>query len=539
MTNDTLNSADSPAGPGPGDTPDNITDSTSDGNTERLNSATLGFVQPASEPSTTPTGTPTGQSNSAPSGLTSGSPTSRAPGDGSDSLSGAGRGYLGLWSRTPRELGFLLPTLPVIVVAFSVLVTLFSTGLSLVALFVGLFIVVAALYAARGFGVVELTRLNWAGRPRITAPQWTPRGEPATPLRAILGPLVSGHYWLYLLHGMVVNFIVGLVSWSLTIVWVSGALGGLTYWLWSWTLPADSGSVGLFGLWTGAYGPGSTQNLVAENIVNAALGLAFLLTLPFLTRALVMMHHGIAVVMLGAWSSEALQREVADLSASRGAAVSAEDQSLRRLERDIHDGPQQRLVRLQMDLASAERRLDDDPDAARRLLGEAREQARDTLEELRALSRGLVPPILQDRGLIAALESLAARSTVPVQRELQVDRDLRLPSEIERSAYFIAAELLTNVAKHAGATGIRLHLELRRVPEDDSTWLDLWVIDNGHGGAVLRDGHGLAGLDERLRGLRGILSVRSPAGGPTAIGAHIPVVTVLGSSVAGSSVAPV
>ena len=502
MTNDTLNS-DTPADPGTGDP------------TADPNSATLGFVQPAETPAQNPAGQNAGQHQDYPAGA-------------------GPSGYPGLWARTPRELGFLLPTLPIVIVALTVLVTLFSTGLGLVALFVGLFIVVAALYAARGFGVVELTRLRWAGQPVITAPQWTPRGEPATPLRAILGPLVSGHYWLYLLHGMIVNFIVGVVSWSITIVWLAGALGGLTYWIWSWSLPYDGESNGLFSLMTGA-----TNNLVAENLLNAALGLAFLLTLPFVTRGLVLMHQGIARIMLGAWSSEALQREVADLSASRGAAVSAEDQSLRRLERDIHDGPQQRLVRLQMDLASAERRLDDDPDAARRLLVEAREQARDTLEELRALSRGLVPPILQDRGLIVALESLAARSTVPVYLALQVDRDLRLPSEIERSAYFIAAELLTNVAKHAAATGIRLHLDLRRVPEDDSTWLDLWVIDNGRGGAVLRDGHGLAGLDERLRGLRGILSVQSPVGGPTAIGAHIPVVSVLGSSLAGSSVAPV
>lgn len=483
MTNDTLDPTTGPADP-----------------TDDPNSATLGFVQPQN--------------------LTGQDPADTRP-----------AGYLGLWARTPRELGFLLPTLPIVIVSLTVLVTLFSAGASLVALFVGLFIVVAALYAARGFGVVELTRLRWAGQPAITPPRWTPRGEPATPLRAILGPLVSGHYWLYLLHGMIVNFIGGVVSWSITIVWLSGALGGLTYWIWSWALPADSDSVGLFGLITGSFGPDSTQNLAAENVLNVVLGLGFLLTLPFVTRGMVLMHQAIGRVMLGAWSSEALQREVADLSASRGAAVSAEDQSLRRLERDIHDGPQQRLVRLQMDLASAERRLDDDPEAARRLLVEAREQARDTLEELRALSRGLVPPILQDRGLIVALESLAARSTVPVQLELQVDRDLRLPSEIERSAYFIAAELLTNVAKHAGATGIRLHLELRRVPEDDSTWLDLWVIDNGHGGAVLQDGHGLAGLDERLKGLRGILSVRSPHGGPTAVGAHIPLVTDSGSSI--------
>ncbi|MGY4857106.1 sensor histidine kinase [Cryobacterium sp. AP23] len=511
MTNDTLD----PIAAGTGDTPGGNTPGR---NIDDPNSATLGFVQPADTSPENPGASPSGEG------------PAEAPPRG---------GYLGLWARTPRELGFLLPTLPVVLAAFVVLVTLFSTGVSLVALFVGLFIVVAALYAARGFGVVELTRLRWAGQPAIAAPQWIPRGEAATPLRTILGPLVSVRYWLYLLHGMVVNFIVGVVTWSITIVWVSGALGGLTYWLWSWSLPVDNDSVGLYGLLSGAYGSGVSQNLAAENAVNAALGLAFLATLPFVTRGLVLAHQGIARGMLGAWSSEALQREVADLSASRGAAVSAEDQSLRRLERDIHDGPQQRLVRLQMDLASAERRLDDDPAAARRLLTEARAQAHDTLEELRALSRGLVPPILQDRGLIVALESLAARSTVPVQLELMVDRELRLPSEIERSTYFTAAELVTNVAKHAGATGIRLHLELRRVPEDDSTWLDLWVIDNGRGGAVLRDGHGLAGLDERLRGLRGILSVRSPAGGPTAIGAHIPLVTVLGSSVTGSSVAPV
>ncbi|PXA67825.1 sensor domain-containing protein [Cryobacterium arcticum] len=487
---------------------------------------------PHTDPSTQPTGEPatgnTGQPNSGTLGFVQSADPTTSPSAGSGGYD-APRGYRALWAALPRELGFLLPTLLVVTAAFVVLVTLFTTGLGLVAVFVGLFIVVAALYTARGFGVVELTRLRWAGQPAITPPRWTPRGEPASALRAILGPLVSGHYWLYLLHGMVVNFIVGIVTWSLTIVWVSGALGGLTFWMWSWSLPQDNDSVGLYGLITGSF---RADNLAADNLVNVGLGVAFLLTLPFLTRGLVLIHQSIARVMLGAWASEALQREVADLSASRGAAVSAEDQSLRRLERDIHDGPQQRLVRLQMDLASAERRLDDDPAAARQLLAEARDQARDTLEELRALSRGLVPPILQDRGLIAALESLAARSTVPVHLELLVDRELRLPSEIERSTYFTAAELVTNVAKHAGATSLRLHLELRRVPQDDSTWLDLWVIDNGHGGAVLRDGHGLQGLDERLRGLRGVLSVRSPSGGPTAVGAHIPLVRDFGSSVA-------
>ena len=443
-----------------------------------------------------------------------------------------GASYLALWRAVPRELGFLLPTLPVIVVALTVLSTVFFTGASLVPVFVGLFIVVLALYLARWFGAFELRRLRWAGRPEITPPRWETRNEPATPLRTLLGPLVNGHYWLYLLHGMVVNFILGLVSWIVTVVWLSVGLGGVTYWIWG-SLPGGDGRVRLFDIVADWLFPGSTLYIdpfVGESIFQFILGTAFLVTLPWVTRMFVLAHRGTARGMLGAWPSEALQREVADLSASRGAAVSAEDQSLRRLERDIHDGPQQRLVRLQMDLASAERKFDSDPEAARGLLAEARNQAHETLEELRALSRGLVPPILQDRGLVAGLESLAARSTVPVQLELHLDPALRLPSEIERSAYFVAAELLTNAAKHAQATSIRLHAALRRVPDDDTTWLDLWVIDNGVGGAVFTDGHGLQGLDERVRGLRGILSVNSPAGGPTAIGAHIPLTESLASS---------
>jgi signal transduction histidine kinase len=445
--------------------------------------------------------------------------------------------YGALWRRVPRELGFLLLTLPIIVAAISVLASVFFTGIGTIAIFVGLFVIVVSLYIARGFGTLELARLRWAGQPPINPPQWEPRGEPNTALRALLGPLVNGHYWLYLLHGMIVNFLLGLVSWVITVVWLSIGLGGVTSWFWGRFLPVDDQNLWLHRAIIDTLFPGNTFTIdpyLGESLLELILGVIVLLTLPLVTRGLTVLHLLVARGMLGAWRSEALQREVADLSASRGAAVAAEDQSLRRLERDIHDGPQQRLVRLQMDLASAERKLDSDPDAVRALLMEAREQAHDTLEELRALSRGLVPPILQDRGLVTGLESLAARSTVPVRLEVSLDPQLRLPSEIERSAYFVAAELLTNAAKHARATGIRLHVALRRVPDDDTTWLDLWVIDNGIGGAVLADGHGLRGLDERLRGLRGVLSIDSPVGGPTAIGAHIPITHSYQSSIESS-----
>ncbi|PPL15927.1 sensor histidine kinase [Microterricola pindariensis] len=431
--------------------------------------------------------------------------------------------YGTLWATTPRELGFLLPNLLVAVLSLGVLSTLFFTGVGMIAIFVGLFIVVATLYTARGFGALELVRLRWAGRPEITRPRWEKTEQGPGFWRATLGPLIDGHYWLYLLHGMIVLPIIGILSWTVTIVWLAVGLGGVTGWIWDTIWPDSGDDLLLHRVILDWAFPGNdwvVDPALAENLLMVAVGLLFLATLPLVTRGLTLLHDAIARGMLSAWRSDALSREVASLAASRGAALVAEDQSLRRLERDIHDGPQQRLVRLQMDLASAERKLESDPDSAKAMLVEARTQARDTLEELRALSRGFAPPILQDRGLIAGLESLAARSTVPVSFELALHPDTRLAPEIERSAYFVAAELLTNAAKHSGATAIRLHLAARQSEGQD--WLDLWVIDNGRGGAAKRAGHGLAGLEDRLNGLRGVLSIDSPAGGPTAVGAHIP-----------------
>lgn len=431
--------------------------------------------------------------------------------------------YGRLWLRVPQELGFLLLNLPIAIISLVVLSTLFFTGLGLIAVLVGVFITVAAMYTARAFGTLELLRLQWAGRPRIARPQWEKPGETQGFWRITLGPFADGHYWLYLLHGMVVAPIIGILSWTISFVWLVIGLTGATSWIWQGALPDEANDTWLHQIILDWAVPGAEWDIdpvLGESLLYLAIGLIFLATLPLVTRGLTLLHNVVARGMLSAWRSEALSREVASLSASRGAAVLAEDQSLRRLERDIHDGPQQRLVRLQMDLASAERKIDADPDAAKALLTEAREQARDTLEELRALSRGFAPPILQDRGLIAGLESLAARSTIPVSLELQLDPAIRLAPEIERSAYFVAAELLTNAAKHSAASAIRLHLTLRAEP--DAQWLDLWVIDNGAGGAAKRAGHGLSGLEDRLTGLRGVLSIDSPLGGPTAVGAHIP-----------------
>jgi signal transduction histidine kinase len=250
------------------------------------------------------------------------------------------------------------------------------------------------------------------------------------------------------------------------------------------------------------------------------LGLALLLTLPLETRACVAAQTGLGLSLL--FDVPALYRRISGLEQERDnaraqtvAAVTAEAAALRRLERDIHDGPQQRLVRLAMELGRAQHHFDSKPEAAREALADAILQTQEALEELRALSRGIAPPILIDRGLREALTALAARSTVPV--ELDADAlDRRLDAAVETAAYFVVAEALTNVAKHSEAG--RCAIGLRHSDEV----LRVWVTDDGAGGAALDKGHGLRGLDDRLHAAGGRLRVTSPLGGPTTITAELP-----------------
>ena len=210
-----------------------------------------------------------------------------------------------------------------------------------------------------------------------------------------------------------------------------------------------------------------------------------------------------------------MRHQITGLQEQKQAAASAEATALRRLERDIHDGPQQRLVRLAMDLGRARQQLDTDPEAARATIEEALGQTRETLDELRALSRGIAPPILTDRGLSSALAALAARSPVPV--DLAIDPDLgRLDPGVETTTYFVVAEALTNVAKHSHAT--QCTVTVARA----SGLIGIVVADDGVGGASIAKGHGLAGLADRVRAAGGTLSVTSPTGGPTEIRAELP-----------------
>jgi signal transduction histidine kinase len=173
-------------------------------------------------------------------------------------------------------------------------------------------------------------------------------------------------------------------------------------------------------------------------------------------------------------------------------------------------------VRLSMDLHRAQRMIDSDPDGARSTLAEAASMTRETLEELRALSRGIAPPVLADRGLAAALAAVAARSPVPVELTVGLPEGQRLAPAVENSAYFLVSEALANIAKHSEATGCSVTLVC------DSGRLRVAITDDGRGGAVLAAGHGLAGLADRLRAVDGALTVDSPRGGPTRLIAEIP-----------------
>jgi len=220
-----------------------------------------------------------------------------------------------------------------------------------------------------------------------------------------------------------------------------------------------------------------------------------------------------AALLLSSREREELSERISTLETSRAGAVDVQEAELRRIERDLHDGAQARLVALGMSLGMAEQKLAEDPDAARALLAEARTNTGDALRELRDLARGIHPPVLADRGLAAAIQALAAAS--PITVSVSVDSAERPKAPVESAAYFVVAEALANAGKHARAT----HVDVRITRVGDV--LNVTVTDNGVGGAD-PDGGGLSGLARRVDALDGRLTVDSPSGGPTTIRAEMP-----------------
>jgi len=245
-------------------------------------------------------------------------------------------------------------------------------------------------------------------------------------------------------------------------------------------------------------------------------GLALLLVAPVVVRVLALLHVSLARTLLGWVSPRQLRARIGEVERRREESIRAAEAERRRIERDLHDGAQQRLIHLAMTLGMVRHQFAADPVGAAPLLAAAHDEAKQAIGELRELTRGLHPPVLADRGLDAALSALAARAPVPVR--LDVGLDHRPPKLVESIAYFMVAEALANVAKHAQASQAQVELAVRRGV------LRIRVTDDGVGGAVTSGGTGLAGLADRARSIDGELLVQSPPGGPTVISMELPCV---------------
>jgi signal transduction histidine kinase len=404
------------------------------------------------------------------------------------------------------DSGYVLLSFPIAVASFVVLITGLAAGVGLGITLIGLPILAGALYAARGFADMERLRMPAVLRQDRVRPYYRAADPGASVWRRVVTPIIDSQSWLDLAHGLV-KFPVATFSFVITVVWWAGAIGGCLYWSYAWAIPngpEDQDLADLLGL---------GDSIGARIGMYTAFGLFFLITLPVVVRGCALLEASFGKVLLTGVAE--MRNRITVLEDQKRAAVSAEATALRRLERDIHDGPQQRLVRLGMDLARAQRQLDRDPDAARGTLGEAAGLARETLEELRALSRGIAPPVLADRGLAAALAAVAARSPVPVELAVDLERE-RLTPVAENTAYFVVSEALANIAKHSDATTCRVDVRC------SAERLRVVVEDDGTGGAVLAPGHGLAGLADRLQAVDGVLTVDSPRGGPTRLTAELP-----------------
>ncbi|MGW0211565.1 sensor histidine kinase [Streptomyces sp. NPDC003233] len=245
----------------------------------------------------------------------------------------------------------------------------------------------------------------------------------------------------------------------------------------------------------------------------AVLALVLLGVARRYTPALLTAHFRLTRAVLGPADGELAER-VRVLTETRRDAVDTSAAELRRIERDLHDGAQARLVAMGMDLGTIELLVERDPAQAKRLLAQARQNSAEALEELRDLVRGIHPPVLAERGLGDAVRALALR--LPLPAEVTVELPGRADAPVESAAYFAVSEVLTNAAKHSGADRVWVdvhHAEGR---------LRITVTDNGRGGAAVGAGSGLAGVERRLGTFDGVLAVSSPVGGPTLVTMEIP-----------------
>jgi signal transduction histidine kinase len=375
--------------------------------------------------------------------------------------------------------------------AFAVIVSFASAGFATLVAGIGFAFIALGIEGSRLVARIERRRVMLGVPTGLLAHPYRPlRGGIVEILRA---EFADENRWRDVLY-VAVNFPLSIIEFVVVVtVWVLS--------LWLLTMP----------LW---YDAVAGDSLV---VVGTLAGAALLPVAASVSQLVMTLHRGVVAGLLCTSESRELRRQVETLKESRSAVLDVEASELHRIERDLHDGAQQRLVMLNIDLGLANERIDTDPAAAKQLILEGQEQARQALAELRDLVRGIAPSILLDRGLVPALGSIAGRGPVPTVVRSDLPPGERLPEAIERAAYFVVAEALANVAKHSDARAC----EVRCRREGSRLVVEVW--DDGAGGATVEPGGGLAGLAGRVAGVDGTCTVSSPVGGPTLVRADLPV----------------
>lgn len=413
--------------------------------------------------------------------------------------------------------------LPLGVTWFVMFLTLLTVGVGLIPLvFIGLVVLFITFLLAQAAAAIERELTNRLLDASIRPPI---RRKPAgrNPVSYFWARLVDPVTWKELIY-LFIKFPLGVGSFSAAIALWATAIVGLFSTPLLWLLGDEQENASI--MWAQGADPSLFQQLL-----NMATGLVALLLVPWVMRAFGLLYTALAQVLLGRSREQDLEVEVERLADSRERSVDATTTERVRIERDLHDGAQARLLSLAVDLGRAKDRLSTEaPDSeAATMVADAHEQAKVALTELRDLARGIHPAVLTDRGLDAALSSLAAGSPVPVT--LNVDLPERPAPRIEAVAYFVLSELLANIAHHsqASATHVTVALENAVVPDLatgqtvlTASRLILQVHDDGVGGADPSKGTGLVGLADRVHAVDGTISIASPDGGPTTVRAELP-----------------
>jgi len=400
---------------------------------------------------------------------------------------------------TALAIVHLLVNLPLGIAYFTALVLGVSLGVGLLITLLGIPVLIGTAWVVRALGHLERARCNAFLGTTLRDPyrRVEPEAGWIARLFAVGADPATWRDFLFLM----LRLPMGLLSFTLT----------LTSWLLAIGL-LSSPVAWLFGGFSVNVGPEILDGPLGVALATLA-GVVMLVLAIGITKGLAALDVVLAGALLDA-SPEELKRRVSQIAGSRTRTMDAADRERRRLERDLHDGAQQRLVSLAMTLGLAQQKLSTDPEHGTRLVAEAHEEAKRALQDLRDLARGLHPAVLTDHGLEAALPALAARCPIPTRVDASVSP--RPAPAVESAAYFVVAEALTNVARHSQAANAQV--TARR----EADVLTVEVRDDGGGGARVVDGGGLAGLADRVEALDGTLTVSSPDGGPTVIRLEVP-----------------